>query len=57
MLSITSSMQWLRSVIEGNTASVLAIGGHVLQIIGVIGAMLVPDAEQDEPQQEVFMDE
>lgn len=57
MLSITSSMQWLRSVIEGNTASVLAIGGHVLQIIGVIGAMLVPDAEQDEPQEEVFMDE
>ena len=52
-----SPIQWLRYLIPGKTANALAIGGHLLQIFGVFGAMLVPDGEVDELQNEVHTDE
>lgn len=52
-----SPIQWLRYLVPGKTANALAIGGHLLQIFGVMGAMLVPDGEVDEVQNEVHTDE
>lgn len=57
LASVGYIARWLQAIVPGNIAQVLTIGGHSIQIIGIIGAMLVPDAEANEWQENVYIDE